>query len=243
MSAEDIRKQLSPSEKADAVRLTKAVEAFIERAQADKPKRKVSIASISRSCGWSSNMLGHLMRGDRALNLNQILMLSQKLGVNAAELSPTKASRIPGLNDANLPRFSSLTVRPVEVIGVARSAVDGWFDASDWGESEKPGAETVPYAGSDESAIALRVDATQEAPRIRRGEVVVLEVKPPGSGDDVLVFTNYNRARFGRLLVIDHDTVELVPLSGKGELCILDKEDITGIRVIAAIYCPAFLSN
>lgn len=127
-------------------------------------------------------------------------------------------------------------VRLVPVIGtaVATPNAGGYFTDGDL----PPGAsdEFVPFPSRDDQAYAVRVRGDSMTPRIRPGDLIVLEPNMAASpGDDVLVKLADGRKMVKQLLFKRAGHFHFASVNGAHELLTVAVEDVDAVHKIAAI--------
>lgn len=133
-------------------------------------------------------------------------------------------------------RSKEPALRDIPIIGfaVASPEDDGYFD--DMGFPAGVGESYIPWPTRDPNAYALRVKNDSMTPRIRPGEIIVVE---PGAsvspGDDVLVRTRAGRKMVKQLLFRRGEEVTLGSINIAHKQVTLGAEEIESIHLIGGI--------
>ena len=154
---------------------------------------RITQTDVGEACGWQSaqSVMSQLMSGRMALNVDMLIRLAHVLKFSPVEVSPRLAVTIDLVS--RLPRagklFDSVDGYRIPVISgsipvtcKATLAKDGGFTA----QNDSYGMLTI--FSPDHSAYGLMISGNALMPRIRNGEIAVIEPsRECQAGDDVLV--------------------------------------------------------
>lgn len=186
---------------------------------------------VARIPGMSASALSQLENGlSKGVRPNNLIGLARELDVTPEEL-------VEGREDENrapkamMKRRREAPIRRVPIIGYAIASPDrdGYFD--DMGFPSGAGESYVEFATKDPNAYALWVKGDSMKPRIRPGEVVVVQPNVRVSpGDDVLVKTHKGRKMIKRLLYQRAGEVALGSLNENFKELTLPLDDVEAIH-------------
>jgi phage repressor protein C with HTH and peptisase S24 domain len=145
-------------------------------------------------------------------------------------------------DDVEEPRatYTAGGLRDVPVIGfaIANPIEDGYFD--DMGFPPGAGEGYIPWRTTDPNAYALRVRGDSMQPRIRPGELVVVEPsKAVMPGNDVVVRTRDGRKMVKQLLYQRGGAVTLGSINQSHKQLTISVEEIESMHFIAATLPPS----
>lgn len=129
-----------------------------------------------------------------------------------------------------------LDMRRVPVIGfaIATPTEDGYFD--DMGFPPGAGMDYFPWPTKDRGAYALRVRGDSMQPRIRPGQIIIVEPNTPVSAlDDVVVRTKDGRKMVKQLLSRRSTEVTLGSINQAHPQRTISLEEVESIHFVAAI--------
>lgn len=185
---------------------------------------------VARIPGMTASALSQLENGvSKGVKPENLIGLARELEVSPEELVEGDGERIPKV--AAMKRRREAPLRRVPLIGyaVASPEHDGYFD--DMGFPPGAGEGYVEFATKDREAYALRVRGDSMKPRIRPGEIVVVQpsvrVAP---GDDVLVKTHSGRKMIKRLLYQRAGEVTLGSLNENFKELTLPLDDVEAMH-------------
>lgn len=138
--------------------------------------------------------------------------------------------------DAAVLMTRSGELRAVPIIGfaIATPGEDGYFD--DMGFPPGGGEAYLPWPTRDPHAYALRVKGDSMQPRIRPGQIIVVEPSMPVSNlDDVVVRTTAGRKMVKQLLNRRAGEVTLGSINQAHRQLTISLEEIESIHFVAAI--------
>lgn len=179
MSVMPKRRELTRGEREDAKRLKAAWLAV-------KDDMGLSQEQMAFQCGWKTQgAFTHYINGIIPLNLDALLKITSVLKADAKQISP----RLTRALDKQTPASKRAHhVAGIPVVGTTQGGPD-----HQWVETGYPagfGDEYITMTSRDPHAYALRVRGNSMAPRIREGEVILVEPTTTAeAGDDVVVRT------------------------------------------------------
>lgn len=188
--------------------------------------------------GMTASALSQLESGStKGLRPENLIALARRLGVTPEELVIGEGNILPAagvnLRESQSPYGS---FRDVPIVGnvVATPENDGFFD--DMGFPPGAGEAYLPWPTRDPNAYALRVKGDSMQPRIRPGELLVVEPNAMAvPGADVVVRTRDGRKMVKRLLFKRAREVTLGSINIAHRDVTLSLEDIESMHVVSAI--------
>lgn len=142
---------------------------------------------------------------------------------SAAEPTQKYGGRAPILSD-------------VPIIGfvIATPDTDGFFE--DMGHPAGAGEAYVPWPTTDPNAYALRVRGDSMQPRMRPGEILVVEPNAQAQpGDDVVVRTKNGRKMVKQLLLRKAGSITLGSINQAHQQTTIPLEEIESVHLVGAI--------
>jgi phage repressor protein C with HTH and peptisase S24 domain len=182
-----------------------------------------------------SQLEGGQTKGVKPENL---IALARRLGISPEELVTGQArNNLPksGVNLRETPR-AYRSFRDVPIVGnvIATPEGDGFFD--DMGFPPGAGEAYLPWPTRDPNAYALRVKGDSMQPRIRPGEMLVVEPSVRAEpGADVVVRTRDGRKMVKQLLFRRGKEVTLGSVNIAHKQVTISVEEIESMHVVSAI--------
>lgn len=218
--------------------LSQMAESFGDRvkrlrlARGMSPQQFADAVGVSRSATvmWESGASG-------SPDSKNLVRAAEVLGVDPAYLQfgdPDAAEPLPAYAATLVTRPGVLRQIPVIGYAIATPNEDGFFD--DMGLPPGAGDGYVSWPTRDPNAYALRVKNDSMAPRIRPGEIIVVE--PGGAvslGDDVLVKTREGRKMVKQLLYRRSGEVTLGSINIAHKHLTISLEEIESMHHIGGI--------
>lgn len=195
-----------------------------QRIRDARRKRGLSQEQLAELCGWSGqSRVGNYERGIREPSTGDWALLAQALGTSPGALQYGEATPKQGATDV-----------PIVGFAIATPEKDGYFD--DMGFPAGAGEAYVPWPTNDRNAYALRVRGDSMQPRIRPGEIIVVEPNAKVSpGDDVIVRTLDGRKMVKQLLLRRSGEVTLGSINQAHPQTTISVDDIESIHLVAGI--------
>lgn len=189
--------------------------------------------------GMSASALSQLENGvSKGTKPDNLIALARRLCVSPEELVTGRVRSISQTGSVNLRETPSAyrSFRDVPIVGnvIASPDGDGFFD--DMGFPPGAGEAYIPWPTRDPNAYALRVKGDSMQPRIRPGELLVIEpsarVEP---GADVVVRTRDGRKMVKQLLFRRGEDVTLGSVNIAHRQVTISTEEIESMHVVSAI--------
>lgn len=141
----------------------------------------------------------------------------------------------PRVRELQVPFAPKPRLLPIIGFAIATPDEDGYFD--DMGYAPNAAMEYVlTWHSDDPSAYGLRVKKDSMSPRIRSGEIIVIEPSAQvSSGDDVLVKLRNGRKMVKRLLYQRGGEVGLHSVNVAHQELTISLEEVEAIQLVAAI--------
>lgn len=163
------------------------------RSESARAGSKITQTDVGEACGWQSaqSVMSQLMTGRMALNVEMLIRLAHVLNFSPVEVSPRLAVTIDLVS--RLPGAGKLLAA---VEGYRIPVISGSIPVSCKAALNKDGRFTPQYESyglltiysPDQAAYGLMIVGNALIPRIRNGEVVVIEPSHEClAGDEVLV--------------------------------------------------------
>lgn len=221
---------------ADVSTLTLMREEFGDRLTRLREAAGLSRQQLADAVGVSRSAIALLENGQsKSMESENLLKAAEALGVHPNDLQFGDEKRVsePTVRFARAP---GAFVRNIPVIGfaIANPVEDGFFD--DMGFPPGGGDAYLPWRTKDPNAYALRVRGDSMQPRIRPGQLVVIE---PGAAvhnlDDVVVCLKNGRKMVKQLLNRRAGEVTLGSINQAHQQTTVALEEVESIQFVAAI--------
>ena len=196
------------------------------------PQRGVSQSEVARATGGTQPTINRILSGEsEGPRTANVKALADYFGVTADALREKDFRQVQHIAHAE---------RGIkEVRNYLRRVPVKWCAVAELKNNvtlEPSPVREVDYPAIDNSTYAIRVQVDTLRPRIKSGELVIVEPSTePEPGDDVLVLCKDGRRLLKELMYAHDDTVTLGALNGDDRPLTVPREDIEAIHYIAAI--------
>jgi phage repressor protein C with HTH and peptisase S24 domain len=154
--------------------------------------------------------------------------LATALGVSVGELYGTAG-------EIGSPPAGSEHMARVPVVGDVQAGADGYLE--EYGYPVGHGSHYVVHRTTDRNAYGVRVRGDSMRPRIKRGEVIVVEpARPYEAGDDVIVKLKDGRKMVKEFLYRRDGEITLKSVNQDFQNITISVEDVEAVHAVAAIY-------
>ncbi|MBL0142631.1 MAG: helix-turn-helix transcriptional regulator [Betaproteobacteria bacterium] len=209
------------------------IETFGERLKRLREEKQVSVSSLAKHLGISRSAVSQLESGEsKGMKPANLLSAAELLGVDPKTL-------LYGENvdrGAATAATSALAAVDVPIVGYALASPehDGHFSDADFPVGHGDGY--VPWPTRDKNAYALLVRGDSMQPRIRPGEIIVMEpnrqVQP---GDDVMVSCHDGRKMVKQLLWRRGGGIALGSINQRHNQLTLSFDEVKAMHFVSAI--------
>lgn len=195
----------------------------------------MSAAEIAREMGESPQAVHGWLKTGR-VKKQKLAAFARATGAELDYLISGERASATVVHDSASAAADYGGLRDVPLIGhaIASPDEDGYFD--DMGFPPGAGEAFIPWPTRDSGAYALRVRGDSMQPRIRPGEVIVVE---PGSavnpGDDVVVRLKSGRKMVKQLLLRRGSDITLGSINQAHKQTTISLEEIESIHFVAGI--------
>lgn len=205
-------------------------------------------SQLARGLGVRPQLVSRLLSGGiMKLKDEYALNLQKDYGISASWLltgvgqmvvdKPPPASLKTKILERDMVRFVNLKR------DIFKISKEGTFDLSEASLDTEPAKGMIAHTSVTGKAQAWRVMDSGFAPRIRKGEIMVLEtIEKLPNGADVLVVDTNNVGSVCTFLFAEEqtDTYNFLDVNGSGQTSYKFKKDIHQIFMITAVLQPCF---
>lgn len=202
---------------------------IVDRVRAALSKAQISDAEIARRLGVTPQAVSGWWRTGR-ISKTSLSGVARETGRSLEQLIEPETVGEPR------PTGYGPVMRDVPIIGnaIATPDFDGYFD--DMSFPVGHGEGYIPWPTRDPNAYALRVKGDSMQPRIRPGELVVVEPNvTPLAGQDVVVRTRDGRKMVKQLLIRRSGELTLGSINQDHRQITLALDQVESVHYIAAI--------
>jgi hypothetical protein len=211
------------------------------RSESARAGSRITQTEVGEACGWQSpqSVMSQLITGRMALNVEMLIRLAHVLNFSPVDVSPRLAVTIDLVS--RLPGAGKL---PAEVEGYRIPVISGSIKVTCKAVLAKDGGFTPHCEGyglltiysRDKAAYGVIISGNALMPRIRNGEIVVIEPSREClAGDEVLVRLKDGQCMLREFIYQRDGQYRFDAICGGGDPVFVDELEVESIEYVDAI--------